>query len=251
MYTAKKQLIIVYSSLGIGWLLLMFAIFSFILSGCAKAPFGGSGHVVTTQRHTDKFTDVVVDGPFLVQLQEADSAQIEINAEDNLMQFIETYVKGSTLYVKLRDNVKLNYILNIRIYLKNSVYHSVTYSGEGSVKNTDTLHTDHFSCTINGVNSAYFNVITPKLDIALNGNGYIELSGNAHTYNSEIKGNGKVGGLGLGCTDATINVEGSGGQTITVLNTLDVSIQGSGNVQYKGDPSVNSDIQGSGAVIKL
>jgi len=34
MYTAKKQIIIVYSSLGIGWLLLMIIIFSFILSGC-------------------------------------------------------------------------------------------------------------------------------------------------------------------------------------------------------------------------
>jgi hypothetical protein len=251
MYTAKKQLIIVYSSLGIGWLLLMFAIFTLILSGCSKNPYGGSGHVITEERHPGNFTDVTVDGPFIVYLEEAANTQVAVNAEDNLMQFIETYISGTTLHIKLKKNVQLHFFKDIKIYLKSPVYHTVNYSGNGFVQSIDTLHTDHFFCTINGVNNATLAIVTPKLEIALNGNGHIDLSGSTDNYICNIKEDGAIGGLNLTCADASIDIDGSGKQTLSVSRKLDVSIQGSGNVGYRGDPSVNSDIQGSGAVIKL
>lgn len=46
----KKQFIITYTSLSIGWLLLMIAIFSIILSSCTKENISGSGNVVTETR---------------------------------------------------------------------------------------------------------------------------------------------------------------------------------------------------------
>ena len=251
MYTAKKQLIIVYSSLGIGWLLLMFAIFALILSGCTKNPYGGSGNVITEQRDPGKFTEVTADGPFIVYLQEAANTAVTINAEDNLMQFIETYVSGNTLHIKLKKNVQLHFIEDIKIYLKSPVYNAVNYSGNGFVQSIDTLHTDRFSCTINGVNNATLAIITPRLEIALNGNGHVDLSGSTDNYICKIKEDGAIGGLNLTCADASIDIDGSGRQTLSVSRKLDVSIQGSGNVRYRGDPSVNKDIQGSGAVIKL
>src|SRR6186713_467821 len=102
------------------------------------------------KRDPGKFTEVTADGPFIVYLQEAANTEVTINAEDNLMQFIETYVSGNTLHIKLKKNVQLHFIEDIKIYLKSPVYNAVNYSGNGFVQSIDTLHTDRFSCTING-----------------------------------------------------------------------------------------------------
>jgi hypothetical protein len=251
MYTAKKQLIIVYSSLGIGWLLLMLVIFSFILSGCNKEVLGGSGNVVTEERQTGSFTDVAVDGPFYVHLKQTADTHVAVKAEDNLMRVIETYVSGTTLHIRLKKGVRLNFYKDIQVYLQSNNYHSVSFSGSGNIDNTDTLHTDRFDYTVNGSGNAGFTVVATRLETLVNGSGNVTLHGSAGIYNSDISGSGDVSAIDLACTDAGISVKGSGGHTLSVSHALDVSIWGSGSVQYKGSPSVNTDIQGSGRVIKL
>jgi hypothetical protein len=80
MMFMKKQFIITYTSLSIGWLLLMIAIFSIILSSCAKDNISGSGNVVTETRTTDPFTDVEISGPFAINLLQENNAKVEIKA---------------------------------------------------------------------------------------------------------------------------------------------------------------------------
>jgi hypothetical protein len=251
MYTAKKQTIIVYSSLGIGWLLLMLFIFSFILSGCTKEVIGGNGHVIAEQRQTGNFTAVAVDGPFFVHMKQTTDTRVEIDAEDNLMRVIETYVTDSVLHIRLKKGVRLNFYKDIQVYLQSSNYQRVSFSGSGNIENTDTLRTDSFAYTIDGSGDARFTLVTAQLTTVVNGSGNVTLHGSAGHYNSDTNGSGDISAIDLACTDAGINVEGSGGHTLSVSQTLDVSIRGSGNVRYKGSPAVSMDIQGSGRVIKL
>jgi len=255
MYTAKKQLIIVYSSLGIGWLLLMFAIFTLILSGCTKEVLGGSGNVVTEKRQPGNFTDVVVKGNFTVKLQESDTTLVEVRTDDNFMRVVETNVVGTTLYIKLKDGVRLVQAKSILVYVKSPLYHAVTYSGtgndgEGSIYNTDTIHTDHFSYTVNSNNNAVLLVKTPRLDFFLNGNGRMDVRGSADNYHCEVNGNPDINGAQLAAADASIILNGSGKHSINILNTLNAVINGSAKIQYLGDPVVHSDVQGTGSVEK-
>lgn len=259
MYTAKKQLIIAYTSLGLGWLVLMFVIFSFVLAGCSKEVLGGSGKVVTEKRQTDKFTDVVIDGTFIVTLHESDSTEVAISADDNLIRTIETYVSGTTLHIKLKNGVRVVQGNTMQVHLKSPLYHSVTYKAgrvllpgdtEGSVYSADTLHTDHFTYTVNSNNNAVFLVATPKLDLFLNGSGHMDVRGNTDDYHCEVNGNADINGIGLASADATIKLNGSGKHSIIVSNTLDATVNGSGKIQYMGDPVVHADVQGSGSVEK-
>jgi hypothetical protein len=258
MYTAKKQLIIVYSSLGIAWLVLMLVIFSFVLTGCSKEVLGGSGKVVTENRQTGGFTDVVVDGNFIVTLHESDTTAVILSADDNLMRAVETYVSGTTLHIKLKKGIRVVHGNTMQIHLNSPVYHSVTYTSgrlmpgdtEGSVSNADTLHTDHFTYTANSNTNAVLLIETPKLDLFLNGNGYLSVRGSADEYHCEVNGNADINGIALASADARIKLNGSGKHSIIVSNTLDATVKGSGKIQYLGDPVVHSDVQGSGSVEK-
>src|SRR5690606_18597342 len=64
-------------------------------------------------------------------------------------------------------------------------------------------------------------------------------------------GSGSFDSFGFSSQIADVAISGSGEAKITVSQTLNVTINGSGSVYYKGDPgSVHNDISGSGKVIK-
>jgi hypothetical protein len=235
----------------IGWELLLLAVFNILLASCAKERLSGSGHVVTETRETETFTDVEVDGPIHVHLQQGPSAPVKITAEDNIMRVIDTYVSGSVLHVRIKSGVRLHDIRDIDVYLTSATYNAVFFSGSGSVESVDTIRTDRFEYRLDGSGNARFKIIADKLETEINGSGSIRLYGIANTFHSTINGSGDISGMDLYAENADVSVKGSGGHSLNVSHSLDVSIRGSGDVRYKGAATVTSDIQGSGKVIKL
>ncbi|MET6998641.1 head GIN domain-containing protein [Chitinophaga defluvii] len=247
----KKQVVVTYTSLSISWLLLMIAIFSFILSGCRRDTIVGSGHVITEERPIDPFSEVTVDGSFDIQLTQDGNQPLKIEAEDNVMRVVETYVSGNTLRIKIKDHTNLRRYKTIQVYVHSAAFNRVIFSGSGSLNTTDTIRASKFTYELNGSASANLTLNADQIATIINGSGNMRFKGKANSYNSEINGSGDINGLDLLTHNASLTVHGSGDQSISVDTQLDVNIYGSGNVQYKGNPGkVNSNVQGSGKVIK-
>jgi hypothetical protein len=248
----KKQTVITYTGLSISWILLMIFIFSFILSSCHKDVIVGSGHVITEQRPIDPFSEITVDGSFDIHLKQDGNLPLVIDAEDNVMRVIETYVSGNTLRVKIKDHTNLRRFKAIQVYVHSNTFNRMIFSGSGSVNAPDTIRTDKFTYEINGSASTNLALDGTQIETIINGSGNIRYKGKVNSYTSTINGSGDINALELLTRNATLTVHGSGDQTISVENQLDVNIYGSGNVKYLGNPAkINSNIQGSGKVIKL
>jgi len=246
----KKQVIITYTSLSIGWLLLMIVIFSIILSSCTKDNIRGSGNVVSETRSTGSFTDVEVSGDFEVHLTQDSRTTLEIKAEDNIIGVVETGTRGNNLYVRLPNRVHLRDHLPVKIYIHNPIFQRVQYDGSGSLDNQDTIHTALFKYELNGSGNASLLLAAGNLNTTINGSGDIALKGIANIHNSEINGSGRVAGMGMEVQRANITISGSGEHSLVVRQKLDARINGSGRVYYSGDASVDADIRGSGKVIR-
>jgi Putative auto-transporter adhesin, head GIN domain len=246
----KKQFIITYTSLSIGWLLLMIAIFSIILSSCTKDNINGSGRMVSETRSIGPLTDVEVSGDFEVHLKQAAVTALEIKAEDNIIGAIETGVRGNTLYVRIRDRTHLNRHLPIKIYIQSPIFQRLQFDGSGTADNQDTIRSSLFKYEINGSGKGWLTLATTDLTTTINGSGEMALKGRSSTHNSEINGSGKVGATGMEVQKANITISGSGEHTAFVRKNLDVRINGSGEVHYTGEASVVTNIKGSGKVTK-
>jgi hypothetical protein len=78
----------------------------------------------------------------------------------------------------------------------------------------------------------------------------VTLAGNADEGNLNISGSGNIYASNFLQNKVYITLSGSGDTHISVTAYLDVTISGSGNVYYKGDPSViNKNITGTGQLI--
>lgn len=250
MTAMKKQVIITYTSLSIGWLLLMIAIFSIILSSCTKDNISGSGRVVSDVRGTGPFTDIEVSGDFEVHLMQENRTAIEIKAEDNIVPVVETGTRGNTLFVRFRNRVHLRNHLPVKVYINNPIFQRIAFDGSGSLDNQDTIHTSLFKYELNGSGNASLLLAANDLSTTINGSGDIALKGTSNTHNSEINGSGRVAGMGMEVQKANITISGSGEHSLLVREKLDARINGSGRIYYSGDASVKTNISGSGKVIK-
>ena len=246
----KKQFIITYTSLSVGWLLLMIAIFSIILSSCTRDRISGSGNVVTDTRPTGAFTDVEISGPFEVHLLQEANPAVDIKAEDNIIGVVETGISNNSLYVRIKNHVNIRHHLPIRVYVHNPAFRRVKFNGSGSLDNKDTLHTQSFGYELNGSADATLALKTTEFNATVNGSGNIGLKGSATTLKSDINGSGNIAGLDMEVQNAQITIRGSGEHAVFVRQNLDAKIFGSGNIIYTGEAKVVAEIKGSGKIIK-
>jgi hypothetical protein len=250
--TTKQTIMLANSGLGLGLLLCLLVIFGLVLSGCSRENVLGSGRMVTEHRPVERFEDVILEGPLEVHLKQDQLVPVVIEAEDNVMRVVETYVNGTTLHVKIRNSVNLKSFRTIRVYIQSEQYRKIIFSGSGSLTANDTITSTLFSYEINGSADARLKLDANEIRMIVNGSGNMQLEGKAVDYNAEVNGSGDIDALNLQADKARIRIIGSGEQQIWVLHLLDASISGSGNIKYKGTPdTVNAQISGSGKVIKL
>jgi Putative auto-transporter adhesin, head GIN domain len=75
-----------------------------------------------------------------------------------------------------------------------------------------------------------------SMKIESSGSGEITTAGSTDRMEVVISGSGSVHGEGLKSKDARVEIEGSGSAIVAASERLDVNINGSGNVEYIGDP---------------
>jgi len=89
-----KKLIIIFVLISI--------IASFGLVGCAVA-IRGSGDVIEETREISDFDRVSLDGIGEIILTQGDTTSLVVEAEDNLMQYIRTSVRGDELTIDIKS----------------------------------------------------------------------------------------------------------------------------------------------------
>ena len=139
-------------------------------------------------------------------------------------------MKGTEVAIGINGSgdIKINSIT------ANNTSTQVNGSGEIAIEqsNSNTLST-----SLNGSGDIEVNEISCKeVDSNLQGSGEITLSGNTQSAFFTLKSKGSIKAKGLQSQDVEATVSGSG--KITCNGTLKVttSINGSGNISYKGEP---------------
>jgi len=209
----------------------------------------GSGNVVEEEREVAGLAGVTLNGNGHLTIEKGDTERLRIEAEDNLLPYIESEVRGGVLELGQQKKVNLWPRREINYYLTVISLESVTVSGSGRVEAV-ALEAERFDLTISGSGDAKLDgVDTEELTVRISGSGKVDIAeGKAHRQDLSISGSGKYAARDLESTDAQVRISGSGSAVIRVSDTLDVNVSGSGDVQYLGRPRINQTISGSGTV---
>ena len=229
----------------------------------------GSGGVAEEERDVSGFTGLTLAGIGDVIVELGDEEALTVEAEENLLQYLETEVHGDTLEIGIQDQINLRPSEPVHFYVTVIELDEIALSGSGNIQLPD-LETDHFRLTIHGSGDVSMGELTAEdfnisimgsgdidvaalyadtLDINITGSGDLNIhDGQVDYQEDDIPGSGYYSARDLESERADVNIFGSGDVTLRVNEHLVVRIPGSGDVAYAGDATVDSRVNGSGHV---
>ncbi len=206
-----------------------------------KEAIDGNGNLIKQERNVSDFDKLEMSGAFDVIVKQGDKERLVIEADENIMSYIETKVENGTLSVDMKNEFHYNHSKTPKIYLFVKSLISVESSGENKIYSSGTITANDFKIDVSGVGKIDMTIETGNLHVESSGVSDIELKGKAESVKIEISGAGDVKALEFVVNNCNIEISGTGNASVNVSDKLDVSISGIGKVSYKGSPTVNSE----------
>jgi hypothetical protein len=236
-------------------LLLLLLIASISLPSCRYA-FGtrvrGNGNVRTEDRSLGNFQSVSSFGQYNVYLAQSSDYKVSVEAEDNLLPYIETYVENGELKVRTKEGYSLRNNREISIHISAPSFSAISTVGSGDIIAQSMINNSSaISLHATGSGDIKVNLNAPEVKADVTGSGSINLEGETKSFNGEILGSGNIKAFDLKSENTDVEISGSGNADVFASVKLSVEVNGSGDVKYKGAGQVASNIHGSGSVKKV
>lgn len=211
----------------------------------------GSGKVVQEERPVSGINSVLVANQGDLQIVIGDEESLVIEAEDNLMEYLESNVRNSRLILETRPSINLKNTRPIRYTLTVKSLEGVSTTSSGNIT-APALEGDIFS--IESSSSGDINLeglIADQLDVKMSSSGDVTIgSGTVTKQTIRISSSGIYNAQPVQSQEADVRLSSSGDASISVSETLGGTLSSSGNVNYWGDPEVNVRTSSSGKAVK-
>lgn len=220
-----------------------------LFSSCEKVT--GTGPAVTEIRNVTGFSGISVSTSGRVNVYIGPVYKVELQAQQNILDKLETYRDQNQLVVKTKPGVWIKPTETINVHITMPVLNYVNLDGSANiyVHGNAIAPVSAFRISGSGNIEADTLTVTDQFTATLSGSGDVKvMKGNINRQLLKTSGSGKIdmGSVISNKTEADIN--GSGSMWVHAQQELDVKIDGSGSVYYRGTPVVSTRISGSGRV---
>ncbi len=194
-----------------------------------KVNFGaekGSGNVASENREVGEFSKLDVSHVFQVEVTAQSEYGVEVEADDNLLQFIKTEVRGDTLHIDLDQRVKTGNAMKIRISAPN--IERVDASGASRVNIS--------------------NLKNNELTIDTSGASKISLSGETGSLTVDVSGASQIDAGNLSAMISNVEASGASQVNVNVAKDLTANASGASRITYSGPAHVSKNTSGASSV---
>jgi hypothetical protein len=232
----------------------------------------GSGAAGEENRNVSNVTGIELAMQGTLYFTKGNSESLRIEADDNLLQYIQTDVRAGRLVIESRPGINLQTVRPIKYYLTVVRLDSIVISSSGDVE-TEDLRSDSFSATINSSgNLSIGRLDCTALYVKISSSGDVKIStlaaksisvdisssgnldvggGQVQQQTITISSSGEYRAEDLTSVDAEVTLTSSGEAIIRVSDRLSGRLSSSGNINYIGSPEVNVDMSSSGKAVQI
>jgi hypothetical protein len=224
-----------YSMLAMGIIFLIF-FYSCEKYNCIEGNF----IYASEERTSVDFSGIELDGSFDVYVTYDTVTSVIVEGDENLMRYISTSVKANTLEIRNTSRRCLDSGHDIVITVTTPVLRFISVYGSGYI-NSGYFNTSSMDIQVDGSGAVYADVDCNNLHAEVDGSGEIRLYGTGIDSYMIIDGSGRIRAFDFESEVCYIDIDGSGDAYVFVWDLLDVYIEGSGIVYYKGNPVVRTN----------
>lgn len=228
----------------------------FVLSACSRLQemeiVRGSGAIASEARAIEGVRGVTLAtlGDLIIEVGEEEGLTIE--AEENLLPYLETTVRGGVLTIGSRQGVSLVPSETVTYYLTVTGLESLAVTSSGNIE-APPLEGERFTVESSSSGDIHLQGLeAERLDVEIGSSGDIVVDeGQVAHEEIRIHSSGAFSADDVQCQSASVEITSSGNAHIWVSDSLDADLSSSGDLNYYGDAQVEQSTSSSGKVVSL
>ena len=191
------------------------ALFSLIIlvGGCreiAGERVKGSGHVITENRTASGFNNVDISGAIDVYVKQDSVSSVKVEADDNILEYIQVHSDGSTLEIYTENNIRLKPTNKIKVYISNPQYKEIQVSGASTIRcENEITSADAIDIGLSGASDGRLELNAPKISVHLTGASNTSIKGKTKDFEGSASGASEIRGFDLLSENADVDASGA------------------------------------------
>lgn len=215
-------------------------------SDCVK----GTGETVKKSLTVAPIHGIEITGSLDVELTQAPAQSVEVEGQANVAELVQTTVTDGIWKINTSKCYSTDKPFVVRIAVP--MIDRVAVMGSGDVTCKNQFGGDRLDIEVQGSGDVAVNFNGKTVDAQVQGSGDIKLNGECQELVAGVQGSGDVKAVELKSQRALATVTGSGDISVSVSESINASVTGSGSVKYKGKPTdVKQNVTGSGDVVEI
>lgn len=219
-----------------------------LLSSCRFT--SGSGDIVTSNRNTSDFKSVSAGGGFDVEIRTGSNYKVMVEADDNLIDDIETTVEGGQLKIRMRKNLNVRNA-HLKIFVTAPSITSIQSSASADIVVAGNLRADEtIRFKASSGSSIKASIDAPATEADASSGAQIDIDGRTRNFDVQASSGADVDADKLLSENTTAQSSSGGTADVHASVTLHARASSGGTVNYRGAATVVKKENSGGSINK-
>ncbi len=198
----------------------------------------GNGNVTRQSREVPEFTGIKVSSGIDVYLTQGDVQSVEVEADENLHEWIRTEVSGGVLRIFSEKSIRSARNKDVHVTCK--TLDLIDISSAGDVNSTNRFKTGDLKIDLSSAGDLEFEVDAGQIDLSMSSAGNADLKGTARGLKVDLSSAGDLDAYELQAQVADISVSSAGTAKVFVTEEASFRASSAGSIHYRGNPKIRS-----------
>lgn len=219
-----------------------------ILASCQYKT--GSGNIITETRPAGNFDGITVGGDFEVEVKIGPVISVVVEADDNIMKYIEISTSGNTLKIRTEDLHNYSDV-RMKVYVTTPSLKTIKASASAEVVVQDVL-TGSNKLTFKSSSGANIKseIDAPEVEADASSGASISLNGKTKTYSTEASSGSEIQSWNLLSENTSVKVSSGASAKVHASVSLTATASSGATVSYHGAANVNKTVSSGATVTK-
>ncbi|MBN1767640.1 MAG: DUF2807 domain-containing protein [Prolixibacteraceae bacterium] len=231
----------------LGIVLVFLVSIQFVTTSCAINSHVGNGHVVKEERDISGFNSISASAGLNIYLTQSDEEQLTVEADENLMDYIITEVRGNELKCTVDGNIYRSSKLNV--YVSYSLLNSISVSSGADIETENVLRSNEIIINASSGADADLLVESETISCQSSSGANIKLKGLCEQFNANSSSGADIKAADLSSKSAEVVASSAGDIRISVSERISANASSGGDIVFYGSPkNINIDESSGGDV---
>jgi hypothetical protein len=218
------------------------------LTSCFFNGVKGNGNVTSeTRKISDDFTRINAGNGLQVFLTNSADISLEVEADENLHELIETYVENGTLYIKTKKNI--GYAKAKKVYVFVDKLNEIDIHSGGEIISDNTFKANNFKIGASSGGTINMRLSVQDLLCDTSSGASLNLKGTTKTIKVNSTSGSNLNAYDLEALSCDVDVSSGANVRLSVSETFNGNASSGGGIRYKGNPEVAKKSSSSGGSI--